>query len=79
MITLKRRITPYKRREQTVSDYFVLRAQLNITKMTSSLAAYHVGIIYHLQWLMLSPIRVLNVYPSRTCHLLRIVRILNLF
>ena len=58
MITLQRQITPLKR-EQAVSDYVVLCAQLIILKATS-VVAYHAETIYHLRWLMLAPFRVIN-------------------
>ena len=45
MIASQRRITCHKR-EQVVIDYFVLCAQLNITKMTSSIAVYNVETLY---------------------------------
>jgi len=55
-------ISPRKR-EQVVIDYSVLHALY--TKRYENdflIAVYLVGILYHLQWFMLAPFRVLNVF-----------------
>ena len=54
-------------------------AQLNIAKITFSIAAYRVGTICRLQWLMPARFRVLNdIHPTLTYHLLYIVHNFNL-
>ena len=78
VITLQCPTTPHKR-ALVVIDYFVHYTQLNILKMTSLIAVYHVGTFYHLQWLMLALFRLLNAfYPTLIRLLLHIVRIFNL-
>ena len=49
---------------------------MNIAKITSSVAVYLVGTTYRLQWLMRTPLSVLNeFYSTLTLHLLHIVRL----
>jgi len=68
------------KREQVVIDCSVLCALLNFMKTTFSIAVYLVGICYHLQWLMLAPLRVSNAFNlTLICQLLHILLILIIF
>jgi len=53
--------SPHKR-EQVIIDCSVLCALPNFMKTTFVIAVYLVGIVYHIQWLMLAPFHVSNAF-----------------
>jgi len=74
---LRCQISPRKRK-QVVVYCSVLCALLNFMKTTFLIAVYLAGIFYHIQWLMLAPIRVSNTsYQKSVCQLLHIVLLCN--
>jgi len=66
------------KREQVVINCSVLYALLNFMKTTSLITMCLVGVVYHLQWLMLALFHVSNAfYLTVSCQLLHTVLYFN--